>query len=137
MGKSIINNREVSREVFLMYKFLTKGDKDLEMLFSMILDECKITGSAIVRFQKYIRENRNTDFDKILKACSDKDVLECKDLLEELFLESIDMDLVVARMDSQGWNLESLILEHKRHPEKRIHRILNIPYSSFVNRKAA
>lgn len=126
-NKYTINGIETIEENYNIYKFLTKDDKNLETLFHMMLDEYGIIGRTIVRFKAFIRENRDINFDEIFKACSNN-ILDCKDLLEELFLEQIDIEELATKMDRQGWNLESLILEHKRHPEKKIHRILNCMY---------
>ncbi|GEM_PF-5285129 len=131
-NKYTINGIETREENYNIYKFLTKDDKNLEKLFHMMLDEYGIIGRTIVRFKAFIRENMNINFDEITRACSNKNIIDCKDILEELFLEQIDIEEVATKMDRQGWNLESLILEHKRHPEMRIHRILNIPYSTYI-----
>lgn len=126
-----INGTEISELNYNIYKFLTKGDNDLEMLFQILLEEEKCVGYTISKFKKEIRQNR--DVNEIINACIDRDILECKDLLEELFLEPIDINFVAARMTRQGWSLEELLKEHKRNPEKKIHRMLNIPFTAHKN----
>lgn len=132
MSNFYINGVEVNEVNYLMYRFLIKDDFDLEMLFQMLLEETRSVISAISKFKNIIRKNR--DIDSLINACSGKNVLECRELLEKLFLEPIDVDFVAERMKRQGWSLEELLKEHKRNSEKKIHRILNIPFKTYISK---
>lgn len=123
--------KNISKEISSIYNFLTNGNEDLELVFYNMLNKHNLSIVAIVKLQEYIRSHRELNYDDILQACRGKSVLGCKDVLEEIFLEPLNIELVNHMVNKQGWSLENLILEHKNNPSKRIYAILSIPYAAY------
>lgn len=119
-----------------MKAFLTKGDKELEEIFDTTVEMSKFKGLAVTEFRQYIWETRNLDFSKIIEEYKDKPLKECKEILEEVFLEPLDIDFVIERIGSKGWNFEKFIKAHMLSPGHRLHKLLNTTADKFFARYA-
>lgn len=111
-----------------IYKLILKENSNIDKDFIETLEkfDCD-TDRAFTRTLRYYKRDREINYDKILKMCEDKyTIIECKDVLEQLFLQPIVEDMGLdEKMIRQGWTIKKIIKEHKRCPESKLVTILN------------
>jgi len=123
-----------------MYKGLTQGNEDRELMFYMLADQHlnKGIGSVFAKLKKEIVKNRQLDTQYIVLEIKDADsnnnIDRLAQIVGEVFLEDINVSYVEflkTRMERQGWTWETILEEFNRKEQLcRAFGCLNRPYKN-------
>lgn len=122
----------IDKSMYDWYCFMCPFPKEMEE-FKQLFYECDyVIGSAINKYRKKVIDEREQ-----LKSCkliSSKTLLHCqnnndKDMLkyylERLFVEIVDVDMVLRVINSNGWTWDKILEARSRDKYRRLFRIIS------------